>query len=305
MPYLSRLNIIEFEDHSWVSGSLVKGSPISSKSNSILSHFKEVISSFFYSGLKQDKLHIKLKGKIQVLNTDKKGHFSKLLPKDDWHDALFLFKGNNLDLPSSYPFYFKNPKTKIEVISDIDDTVLVSHTASAIKRIRNILFLIPKKRKTILYTYKLMQAFKELDWRVSYLSKSESNLFPLISDFIEYHQLPEGALLLSPHLKWNQLAKPNKGRDYKLKHLRTIISNLPHKKFILLGDDTQRDMEIYTQVIQEFESQISMVFIRQTAVERNQKQEEMWKTLQNSGVDATYFDDQSDAELAIEKIKRL
>ena len=84
-----------------------------------------------------------------------------------------------------------------------------------------------------------------------------------------------------------------------------MISELPQKKFILIGDDTQRDMEIYTEVVNEFKEQIAMVFIRQTTLKRSEKQEKMWQALQQTGVDATYFDDEADAEIAIQKIKKL
>jgi phosphatidate phosphatase APP1 len=150
-----------------------------------------------------------------------------------------------------------------------------------------------------------MQKFKERRFRVHYLSKSESNLYQVIADFIAYHRLPKGALLLSPHLKWNQLLKPNKGKDYKSKHLRELLQNLPDKKFILLGDDTQRDMDVYTEIVNEFKSQIRMVFIRQTRIKRTELQETKWEALNNTGVESYYFDDSDDPSSAITKINEL
>ncbi|MEQ8908881.1 MAG: App1 family protein [Vicingaceae bacterium] len=303
--YLSRLSLIELQGKTWVSGNVLKGKSIPQNGKSKWSHFLFVLRSYFRSPIKNVTFQAKLGQETIELQTDGKGHFSQIIDLPLPTDFSFSYQDHPLGLSEDYPLLFPKANTEVEVISDLDDTVLVSHTASALKRIRNILFLAPQKKKNILYTFHLMQAFKELRWRVHYLSKSESNLYQVIADFIDYHQLPKGALLLSPHLRWNQVHKPNKGKDYKLKQLRELIQNLAEKKFILLGDDTQRDMEIYTQVIEEFRDRILMVFIRQTNFNRSKKQEEMWQKLKKSSVEAIYFDDQQSPEQAIEKIKQV
>ena len=303
--YISRLAMIELEHKTWISGNLLKGQSIPQNGKSKLSHFLFVLRSYFRKPIKQQKLIAKF-GKEEVeLKTNEKGHFSQLVELPLPTDIRFYYQNQQIPVTEEYPSLFPNPETSIEVISDLDDTVLLSHTASALKRIRNILFLAPQKKETILYTFHLMQAFKDLKWRVHYLSKSESNLYQVIADFIDYHELPKGVLLLSPHLQWNQLLKPNKGKDYKLKQLKELIRALPEKRFILLGDDTQKDMEIYTQVIKEFESKIAMVFIRQTKLKITEKQENMWNKLNATEVDAYYFDDEEEPWKAIEKIKTL
>ena len=303
--YLSRLSIIELNDKIWVSGNLIKGSRVPQNGTSKLSHFIFVVRSYFRKPVRETKIKARLGDKEFEFETNSKGHFSRIVDAD--LPVNFQFFQNEKPLPSTqdYPVLFPNSLAGYEVISDLDDTVLVSHTASALKRISNILFLAPKKKKTILYTFRLLQCFKEIRFRVHYLSKSESNLYQVLADFIDYHKLPKGALLLSPHLKWNQLLKPNKGKDYKLKHLKELLQYLPSKKFILLGDDTQRDMEVYTQVINQFKDRIRLVFIRQTRINRTEEQSRMWQKLKITGVEAYYFDDQEDPEDVISKIKAL
>jgi len=303
--YLSRLSIIELDEKIWVSGNLIRGSRIPQNGKGRLSHFLFVVRSYFRKPIKRATVKGKL-GKVDLeFTTDSKGHFSKVIDSPLPVDFEFFYKNQSLRITEDYPVLFPKPISEYEVISDLDDTVLLSHTASALKRVRNILFLAPRKKKTILFTFQLMQCFKDLRFRVHYLSKSESNLYQVIADFIDYHKLPKGALLLSPHLKWNQLLKPNKGKDYKLKHLKELLQNLPAKKFILLGDDTQRDMDVYTQVINQFKDRIRLVFIRQTRISRTAEQERKWSELKNTGVEAYYFDDRENPENTISKIKAL
>ncbi len=303
--YLSRLNIVELQDKVWLSGNVIKGSSIPQNGKSKLSHFFFVLRSYFKTPVRRAKIRARVGDTDIYFTTDSKGHFSKVFKSALPVDFTFYYEGEELRRSEDYPVLFPMSNSEFEVISDLDDTVLVSHTASAFKRIRNILFLAPKKKKTVLFTFHLMQEFKEKRFRVHYLSKSESNLYQVIADFIGYHELPKGALMLSPHLKWNQLLKPNKGEDYKLNHLTELLKNLPGKKFILLGDDTQRDMEVYTQVIHKFKDQIRLVFIRQTRISRTDKQEEMWKNLERTGVESYYFDDREDPQFAISKIRKL
>jgi len=97
--------------------------------------------------------------------------------------------------------------------------------------------------------------------------------------------------MLTPFLNIRQLFHPKKGKDYKLNNLRLIIDHLPGKKFILLGDDTQRDMDVYSQINREYPDRIRKIYIRQTTLKPNIKQIEKWNTLQSTGADAIYFKD--------------
>ena len=116
----------------------------------------------------------------------------------------------------------------------------------------------------------------------------------------KFRELSQGPLLLTPFLNFRQLLNPKKGEDYKLNNLRLLINQMPEKKFILLGDDSQRDMDAYTQTIQEYPERIKKVYIRQTRLTRKAVQDEKWNKLLASGVDAVYF---RDADEVGEEIK--
>lgn len=306
MVYLWQITQIEFENKVWLSGSLLKGGSHSYRQPKwLLSHFIQIIQTYNRSAGKGLRLKLKTNTQEIETTTNRKGHFSVLMEKYE-EKSLSIFYGNQeLEIPNDYPHFFPMSNKAIEVVSDLDDTVLHSNTSSALKRIFNILFILPQQRKTVLYTYRLFEEFKAKGLRVSYLSKSESNLFRLIASFIEYHNLPKGPLLLTQHLKWRQLAKPKKDKDHKLARLRRMLNEMPAKKFILLGDDSQRDMEVYTTIAKEFEGRIKKIFIRQIGFSRSKKQEELWSELQKTNVDSVYFDDSQEADEEIAKIESL
>jgi phosphatidate phosphatase APP1 len=283
---------VELNSHTLISGTILKGRrKLRTTTSSIIGNFGQILRSYFTYPYGNREIMISM-GKHEVtLNTSGKGFFYTMLDKPFNENIRISVNNEILEPPPNYPTLFRQNDSDTEVISDIDDTVLLSHTASALKRITTILFYRPKKRKIIAYTHELFKRFKDSNYRITYLSKSESNLFGLITSVLQYQELPAGPLLLTPFLRLNQLFHPKKGKDYKLNYLRLVMGYLPEKKFILLGDDTQRDMDVYTEAAKEFPEQIKKIYIRQTRLVRNATQLEKWNKLQATGVNAVYFQD--------------
>lgn len=103
-------------------------------------------------------------------------------------------------------------------------------------------------------------------------------------------------------MKFKSLFKPKKGK-HKIDFLHQLITNLPDKKFILIGDDTQKDMDIYSEIVNTYTSQIIRVYIRQTTFSVNESQEEKWNNLQDTGVSCMYFHDDDDINQEIVQLK--
>lgn len=290
--YLWQLSVLQLGNHSLVNGTILKGKrKIRSNTTTIAGNFLQVMRSYFHETYSGKEITFRMGDFKKELLTTGKGHFSFMADVPPDNDIEIIAAGRSLEVPTHYPAVFRQNDSKLEIVSDLDDTVMVSHTASALKRITTILFYRPKKRKSVAYTHELFKDFQKQKYRITYLSKSESNLFGLITSVLTYRELPQGALLLTPFLKLRQLFDPKKGKDYKLNYLRRIISSLPEKHFILLGDDTQRDMDVYTQVVKEFPNRIRKIFIRQTGLIRKPAQQQKWSALIETGVEAVYFQD--------------
>jgi len=290
--YLWQLSVIGFHEQTLISGTLLSGRwPIRSATKTIVGNFIQIMRSYFHKTYSHRDVKIRMENDEWTLTTTGKGHFYAIVERPASGDIDVEVRGRTLEIPQDYPYMFMDSDADTEVVSDLDDTVMVSHTASALKRISTILFYRPKKRKAVAYTHDLFRRFGKHNYRIMYLSKSESNLFGLINSVIRFRELPEGPLLLTPFLNIRQLFNPKKGEDYKLNNLRLIIEHLPGKKFILLGDDTQRDMDVYSQISKEYPDRIRKIYIRQTTLKPNRKQIEKWNALQATGADAIYFKD--------------
>lgn len=298
---LWQITAIELDETFFVSGTLLKSDKDSQGARStVVGNFLDIFSSYFRHPASDKKLRFEASGFSETTITNEKGFFGLELPRFKPDELKISCGTEKLAISQDFPWYFKQGDRAVEVISDIDDTAMISHTASALKRVYTILFKNFRQRRAVEYSRSILQQAASEGYRITYLSKSESNLFNLITAIFRRQELPEGGLLLTPYLRLKQLPKPQKGKDYKLTHLKRLISSQQDKKFILLGDDTQRDMEIYAQVVELYEDRILKIFIRQTVVTRSERQEELWNKLQNTGVNCTYFSDADsvDEELA-------
>jgi phosphatidate phosphatase APP1 len=268
---------------------------------------KTVLSSYNTPLLKNAPIIIKLEEKEYKTRTNHKAIFELEFDYaiENEPKIVILFQDKKLEIQQDYPIYFKSSESKLGIISDIDDTILVSYTSNIIKRIGVLSLVPPKKRKTVDFTQELLSLVSKYKSNVFYVSKSESNLFELLSKFIIHHQLPKGVLFLTPYLSFKQLLKRKKGKDFKLNKILFILNNSVNKKFILFGDDTQKDMEVYRIIANTHRKSIARIYIRQTKKKVNRRQRILWNNLKESFSKSVYFNETTSVTEELKKIEKL
>lgn len=257
-------------------------------------NFLTALQSYFIDVCKNQPLIISTGQDRITTKTNHHGSFRVVLDNEQNVEELYVSRPEDeqpLKMLQDYPLFFGQTNGPIDIISDVDDTIIASYTKNAFKRIKAIAFTPAEKRKPIGFTQKLFRTFEKRKARVIYISKSESNLFAMLTRIIDNNQLPNGHLILTPYLKLSQLLNPKKGRDYKLNHIRLILQSTKGKKYVLLGDDTQKDMEVYTAIVKEFPDKILKVYIRQTGKEVSSTQQKMWDALVATQTPGVYFND--------------
>lgn len=295
--------ILQLNGVSRISGVVLSGTPFTyTEEVSNLKSLVKLLRTYFRKPYANRKILIKTaRGEFETV-TDAQGGFSLTLEGplskdiDIWSD-----KGEHLRLIQHYPLVFDHLTPAFYVISDIDDTVMVSHSASHVKRILTLLLKAPHRRTPVPFIKNLLEIFKKQNGRVIYLSKSESNLYSLLSAFILHNNLPQGPLILTPYLKFLQLLNKKSGKLYKQEHIRYVLDHTGDKQFILLGDDSQQDMAIYRRIAEEYPERIMKIYIRQTRAARSEVQKRQWELLQGIEVPSMYFqvDDRASDELKI------
>ncbi|PST85206.1 hypothetical protein C7T94_03630 [Pedobacter yulinensis] len=159
--------------------------------------------------------------------------------------------------------------TQYAFISDIDDTVMVSHSATIGRRLRELFIKNPHTRKTFPRTaehYKLLSAAYASSEKPNpffYVSSSEWNLYDYLVETFRFNKLPEGAFLLNQIKRWKDLLKTGKtGHEGKLVRVLRIFDAFPKQKFVLFGDNSQRDPFIYTAIAEKYPERVAAVYIR-------------------------------------------
>lgn len=284
---LWKLQIILLDDKTLVSGIVVKGKPkVQSEKDKTLGTFNKVLRSYFLRPLKNHSIFLKYKGDFIPLQTGKNGEFEKEInTSTKGKIGVYLTKeSENIPLLQDYPVRFENVSTKFLVISDIDDTILQSYSTKSIKKLRRILFHAPIKRKRIEATYQAFKRLHQSHFHFIYLSRSEYNLFNLITTFIVENKLPIGPVLLRKFTPWKKLLNQKGKKQFKYDVLDDIISQFPNNKIVFFGDDSQFDLDIYIHFAKLFPDEVGYIFIHRTmGIEGNKEIE--WN------LDTSYIND--------------
>lgn len=292
MAVVWHLSAIQFPKKTIVSGVLLSHHKFHKKqTDNWFSNSRQVIGSYFKKTFRNKEILVTNNRHTIKTTTNRNGSFSVIFNFKVEGEILIHFANNTsaLSVLQSYPILFKDPPSGLNVISDIDETIMVSYTSTLVKRFFTTLFKTSEKRGVISFTKDLFDSLKDQNPRFFYVSKSENNLFKIISNFIQFNNLPQGPLLLTPFLNFSQLVGSKKNRDFKLNTIETLIESSKNEQFILVGDDSQRDMEIYTVIAKKYKKLISNVYIRQTKKTISDKQKTDWKALQETGVKSYYF----------------
>lgn len=184
------------------------------------------------------------------------------------------------------------PDARFGIISDIDDTILVSHSTKTLRKLWLMLLRNSRTRKPFPGVDAFYQALYKGEAGNQfnpffYVSSSEWNLYDLLEDFCSYNKLPKGVFLLR-ELKTSVFKFWKSGRGYhnhKLEKIKLLFQTYPDLPFVLIGDSGQRDPEIYSAVAMEYPERIKAIYIRDvTGSQRDEKIRKIISRLHHLGV---------------------
>lgn len=149
----------------------------------------------------------------------------------------------------------------ISVISDIDDTIKKSSISLGAREIFRNTFIRDLKDLTIDGVREWYGELHKMGVRFHYCSNSPWQLFPVIATYFRHAGLPPGSLHLKQYSGMLQgifepVAERKKGT------LERILRDFPRRRFILVGDSGEADLEVYTDLAVAHPGRIIAVFIR-------------------------------------------
>ena len=183
----------------------------------------------------------------------------KLAP--GWHDITISVEGS---APVVAPVFIVDPSVKFGLISDIDDTVMVTALPRPFLAAWNTFVLDEHGRRPVPGMAVLYERIVRTHpgAPVIYLSTGAWNVAPTLTRFLERNLYPQGALLLTDwgptHDRWFR-----SGKEHKRTSLIRLGEEFPDLQWLLVGDDGQHDESLYGDFVQEHPKNVAGIAIRQ------------------------------------------
>ncbi len=177
-----------------------------------------------------------------------------------------------------------NSKHPMGIISDIDDTIIISHATQVGKK---FWLSISKNAYTRRHFPGVSKFYHELSHDKSnpffYVSSSEWNLFDMIKDFLKFRNIPDGVLLLKDfHIDLTNIFKSGGGdHNHKIKKIELLMNLYPSMKFVMIGDSGQHDPELYAEVIKRYPDRVISVYIREVGKKDIKRRKQIMKILKD------------------------
>ncbi|WP_350346845.1 phosphatase domain-containing protein [Agromyces sp. G08B096] len=177
-----------------------------------------------------------------------------------WHVATLRAEGSE---PVEAPVHVIDPAATFGIISDVDDTVMVTALPRPLVAAWNTFVLdeharIPTPGMAVLFD-RLVRAHPGAP--VIYLSTGAWNVAPALTRFLSRNLFPAGPLLLTDwgptHDRWFR-----SGRAHKQENLRRLAEEFPAMRWLLIGDDGQHDEDLYARFAEEHPDRVAAVAIR-------------------------------------------
>ena len=157
-----------------------------------------------------------------------------------------------------------SPDARIGIVSDIDDTIMVTMLPRALIAAWNTFVRHSSARSAVPGMSELYRRIlsEHPDAPVFYLSTGAWNAVPTLRAFMTKHGYPPGPMLMTD---WGPTTTSlfRSGVEHKRVSLRDLVITFPEIRWILVGDDGQHDPMVYDEIAREHPGHISAIAIRQ------------------------------------------
>lgn len=210
--------------------------------------------------------------------TDNHGFANFSLPVPDlptgWHDAHAVVTPIEDGDTASASGRVVKPSLKAPflVISDIDDTVLLTGLTEGVAMVARTVLREASQRAAIPGMASLYRGLarglpspsgsRKPEPTFFYVSTGSWSFYPTLREFMQLRGLPQGPMFLTD---WGPTERylRRSGAEHKRTAIRRLIDAYPGMKFVLVGDSGQRDPTTYAEMAREFPGRVTLIIIRQ------------------------------------------
>ncbi|WP_375388546.1 App1 family protein [uncultured Amnibacterium sp.] len=182
-----------------------------------------------------------------------------------WHTARLSIEGErDAGTAATAPIFVLDPAAPFGIVSDIDDTVMMTALPRPLLAAWNTFVLneharSPTPGMAVLYD-RIRRAHPAAPFL--YLSTGAWNVAPTLGRFLSRNLYPRGPLLLTD---WGPTPDRvfRSGRAHKIDELERLATEFPDMRWLLIGDDGQHDEETYSGFAEAHPDNVAAICIRQ------------------------------------------
>ncbi|MDA9912879.1 DUF2183 domain-containing protein [Candidatus Nanopelagicales bacterium] len=187
-----------------------------------------------------------------------------------WHEVTFSATDRGKEVTAQGRVVFPDPEARIGIITDIDDTILATGMTEGLKALQRTLLRDAYGRKPVAGTPSLYRGLvrgtdsSRPESTVFYVSSGPWNLYDMLAQFLGVRGFPRGPIFLTD---WRPGAPPSdEGQKLSVLHkrarIRRILDAYPDLQFVLIGDNGERDPEVYQEFMDSDSDRIKVALIR-------------------------------------------
>ncbi len=257
-----------------VKGRVVRDAPSLKPGASTLSRMRAMLAIYNSRELGGVTVRLQAYGETHESVSDAEGYFhfdrpvAQPLPATtQWEKVTLTTPGRSSATPeATAPVMAPGANNNWGIISDIDDTVVETGATNFVRNWRRVLVERPSDRLAVPGASALYRMIA-VDHRAParpffYVSSSPWNLYGFLTEFMELNAIPHGPMFLKDYGLDPDKLIDSGHETHKLLAIETILAAYPKLRFLLIGDNGQKDVTIYAQVVKDFGPRVAAVFIR-------------------------------------------
>lgn len=244
-------------------------------------------------------------GAVIEMRANREGYFDLEIPASEAPEDSLLIEmpESSVSPPVRLPIEVLEGNPSCLIISDIDDTVLLTHAGRFLSMIATTMLGNALTRQIFTGVPTLLHALRQgADPGVSrlnpiaYVTSSPYNLHNLLTLVFEENDVPLGPCFMTDwgldENKWLWRSH----RDHKHEAIATILHWYPNTPTLLLGDSTQLDTSIYIEAAQEYPERIAMIMIHVVSSDKRMTAlHEEAKRLEDSKIPLHFYKNSTEA----------
>lgn len=206
--------------------------------------------------------------------TDRDGYFRvhlrpEVLPdiEGPWHPVDLTLEADP-PIPARGEVYIPPQGGGCVVVSDIDDTVMLTGVANKLRMLWRLFVEDAESRVAfpgVAALYRALHAGRtgRESNPMLYVSRAPWGLYEMLTEFFQRHGIPAGPVLFLREwgLSWTH-PLPRKAVDHKQALIRHMLDLYRDRPFVLIGDSGQHDPEVYAQIVTDNPGRVKAVYIR-------------------------------------------